>query len=80
MQHTKRKSSIGKGASEESEVMSTERSLSVAKLIWAGDTKYFDPYLPSLGAYQTYHMRLSPHRLIGMYLPNQKTMNIEKLS
>ena len=51
MQPTKKKSSIGKGASEESEVMSTERSLSVAKLIWAGNAKYFDPYLLSLGAY-----------------------------
>ena len=50
MGQTNEKSSIGNGVSGESEVMSTERSLNAAKLIWAGNTKYFDQYSASLGA------------------------------
>ena len=80
MGQTNEKSSIGNGAFTKIKVMSTERSLSVAKLIWAGNTKYFDPYLSSLGPYKAFYMKLVTHILSGMHLPNKKTMIIEKLS
>ena len=45
------KSSFVNEASGESEVMSTERSLSAAKYTWEGNTKCVDPDSASLGLY-----------------------------
>ena len=51
MVQVKVKSSFVNEASGESEVMGTESSLSAAKYIWEGNTKYFDPVSASLGLY-----------------------------